>query len=66
MASLDEGTNGPRPGSRPEDRAGMERAGMPAVKARQGVTGHHVRHVLGFGLAAVIIAFAIIYIIYLA
>jgi hypothetical protein len=30
------------------------------VDARQGVTGHNVRYWLGFGLAAVIIAFAVI------
>jgi hypothetical protein len=41
-------------------------AQLPTVEARQGVTGHHVRHVLGFGLAAIVIAFAIIYIIYFA
>jgi hypothetical protein len=34
------------------------------TEARQGVTGHNVRYVLGFGLAAVIIAFAAIYIVY--
>ncbi len=39
-------------------------AQLPTVEARKGVTGHHVRHVLGFGLAAIVIAFAIIYIIY--
>jgi hypothetical protein len=33
---------------------------LDKVRARQGVTGHNVRYVLGFGLAAVIIAFAII------
>ena len=33
-------------------------------RARQGVTGHHVRYVLGFGLAAVVIAFAVIYLVY--
>ena len=29
-------------------------------EARQGVTGHNVRYVLGFGLLGVIIAFAVI------
>lgn len=33
------------------------------VRARQGVTGHHVRYVLGFGLAAVVIAFVIAYLV---
>jgi hypothetical protein len=31
---------------------------------RQAVTGHNVRYVLGFGLAAVIIAFVIVYLTY--
>ena len=34
-------------------------------RARAGVTGHNVRYVLIFGLLAVIIAFAIVYLIYL-
>ena len=34
------------------------------TEARQGVTGHNVRYVLVFGLAAVIIAFAVVYFIY--
>jgi hypothetical protein len=34
------------------------------TEARQGVTGHNVRYVLGFGLVAVIVAFAVIYYIY--
>lgn len=33
------------------------------VESRQGVTGHRVRYVLGAGLALVIVAFALIYII---
>jgi hypothetical protein len=33
---------------------------LDKVDARQGVTGHNVRYVLGFGLAAIIIAFAVI------
>jgi hypothetical protein len=39
---------------------------MSAPKARQGVTGHNVRYVLGFGLAAVIVAFIIIYLLFFA
>jgi len=27
---------------------------------RQGVTGHHVRHVLAFGVAAVVLAFILV------
>jgi hypothetical protein len=32
-------------------------------EARQGVTGHNVRYVLLFGLAAVVLAFAAIYVV---
>jgi hypothetical protein len=31
------------------------------TQARQGVTGHNVRYVLGFGVLAIIIAFAVVY-----
>jgi hypothetical protein len=31
------------------------------TEARQGVTGHNVRYVLGFGLAGVVIGFALGY-----
>jgi hypothetical protein len=41
-------------------RAGDEVV-MNPVRARQGVTGHNVRWVLGLGLVAVIIAFAVAY-----
>jgi len=34
------------------------------TEARQGVTGHNVRYVLGFGVAAVIVLFVIVYIFY--
>jgi hypothetical protein len=34
--------------------------------ARQAVTGHNVRYVLGFSLAALIIAFGIIWLVYFA
>ena len=37
---------------------------VPTQQARQGVTGHNVRYVLGIGLAAIIIAFVVIYLIY--
>ena len=33
-------------------------------RARQGVTGHHVRYVLAFGLAAIVVVFAAIYLLY--
>jgi hypothetical protein len=34
---------------------------VPASQARQGVTGHNVRYVLSFGIAAVVVAFVIVY-----
>jgi hypothetical protein len=37
---------------------------LPKEDARQGVTGQNVRYVLSAGLAAVIVAFAAIYIFY--
>ncbi len=37
---------------------------VPAPLARQGVTGHNVRYVLGFGIAAIVIAFIIVYLAY--
>ena len=41
-----------------------QRPVLSKVEGRQGVTGHNVRYVLGFGLAAVIIVFAAIYFFY--
>jgi hypothetical protein len=56
------------PGENPSPRRDAPSSGprisISQVEARQGVTGHNVRRVLGFGLGAVAIAFAIIYIIY--
>jgi hypothetical protein len=43
-----------------------QRPAVPARQARQGVTGHNVRYVLGFSIAAVIIVFGIIWLIYFA
>ena len=43
-----------------------QRTVVPTEQARQGVTGHNVRYVLGVGIAAVIIAFAALYLIYFA
>jgi hypothetical protein len=52
----------------PQDGTKQGLAEHPAVKttnqARQGVTGHNVRYVLGFGLVGVVVAFAIIYLVY--
>jgi hypothetical protein len=39
---------------------------LPAQQARQGATGHNVRYVLGFGTAAIVIAFFIIWLVYFA
>jgi hypothetical protein len=45
-----------------------DNSGHPTVVAkdrvRQGVTGHHVRYVLGFALASIIVVFAVIYFVY--
>jgi hypothetical protein len=41
-----------------------QRPVLSKVEARQGVTGYNVRYVLWFGLAAVIVAFAVIYFFY--
>jgi hypothetical protein len=46
------------------DRTAEHRPVVSKTEARQGVTGHNVRYVLGFGLAAVIIAFVVLYIMY--
>jgi hypothetical protein len=35
-------------------------------EARDAVTGHNVRYVLGFGLVGIIVAFAVVYAIYFA
>jgi len=46
------------------DRRVSQPSEVPAQRARQGVTGHNVRYVLGFGLAAVVVAFAVVYLIF--
>jgi hypothetical protein len=48
----------------PNNSAAEPRTVVPTQKARQGVAGQNVRYVLGWGLAAVIVAFGIIYLIY--
>jgi hypothetical protein len=40
------------------------RESLNSNEARQGVTGHNVRYVLGFGTGGVIILFALIYFVY--
>jgi hypothetical protein len=46
--------------SEPQD----ERIVETAARARQGVTGHNVRYVLAFSTGAVVVAFIIIYFIF--
>ena len=41
-----------------------QRTVVPTEQARQGVTGHNVRYVLGVGIATAIVAFAVLYAIY--
>jgi hypothetical protein len=43
-----------------------QRAVLPKDEARQGVTGHNVRYVLGVGLAVAVVAFVFIYAFYFA
>lgn len=50
----------------PNQGAPEQRLVLSKVEARQGVTGQNVRYVLWFGLAAVIVAFAAIYLFYFA
>ncbi|MGH6673012.1 MAG: hypothetical protein ACRECV_13700 [Xanthobacteraceae bacterium] len=39
---------------------------LSAEEARQGATGKNLRYVLGFGLAAIVIAFIVIWLFYFA
>jgi hypothetical protein len=51
----------------PEGNETTRQTGRPVVsaeRARAGVTGNHVRYVLAFSTAAVIIAFLIVYLVY--
>jgi len=43
-----------------------KRTEVATVRARQGVTGHNVRYVLGLSLICVVVAFAIIYALFFA
>jgi hypothetical protein len=45
----------------PTARREHDEMAVDPIRARQGVTGHNVRYVLGFGIAAVVILFAIGY-----
>jgi hypothetical protein len=53
--------NNPRPESSSPNGG---RPVLPTRNARQAVTGHNVRYVLGFSLAAIIVAFVIIYLLF--
>ncbi len=46
-------------------RQGDPRTIVSTLQARQGITGQHVSYVLAFGMAAVVVAFAIIYFVYI-
>ena len=53
--------------SSPHDNPeGNPRVVRTTVDAREGVTGHNVRYVLGIGLVAIVVAFAVIYAVYFA
>ena len=52
-------------GDHVEQRPGERPAVVSNVPERQAVTGHNVRYVLLFGIASVVIAFAMIWIGYL-
>jgi hypothetical protein len=54
----------PAPEYREADRRAELQGALPTVRARQGVTGHNVRYVLAFGIAAAIICFWIVYFVY--
>ena len=45
-------------------RQSDERTVVPTPQARQGVTGHNARYVLGFSIAAVVAAFVVVYLSY--
>ncbi len=49
-----------------EQRESEQRIVVSTQQARQGVTGHNVRYVLGIGVAAVIVAFVMLYALYFA
>jgi hypothetical protein len=51
---------------RSETSDSSERQVVTKVQARQGVTGHHVRYVLGFSLGGIVVVFALIYVFYFA
>lgn len=46
------------------DRQTAQQPVVPAPRARQAVTGHNVRYVLAFGIAAIVVAFIVVYLVY--
>lgn len=48
------------------DRRTQDQPAVPKERARGAVTGHNARYVLYFSMAAVVIAFVIIYVAYFA
>ena len=48
------------------DPATQHRPVVPTTQARQGVTGHNVRYVLGIGVALVVAIFAALWLYYFA
>jgi hypothetical protein len=49
-----------------EQQQSGQRTVVSTQQARQGVTGHYVRYVLGIGIAAAIVAFVVLYAVYFA
>jgi hypothetical protein len=54
------------PATNKRETADTEREVVPTTRARQAVTGHNVRYVLGFGLLGIIVVFAVIWFSYFA
>jgi hypothetical protein len=54
----------PAPEYREAERKTAHQPVTPAPQARAGVTGHNVRYVLAFGLGAAVLAFLIVYLVY--
>ena len=52
--------------SRHQDQApdGPQPLVISGDRARQGVTGHNVRYVLGFGLAGAVVTLTLLYLLY--
>jgi len=48
------------------DPATEQRPVVPTTQARQGVTGHNVRYVLGIGIVAIVVIFGGLWLYYFA